>query len=61
MTDNGDKVTVLGYSENWLDFNEVKDFVEKKDKLDTLKLTPEFLNQNQKAIALFNNENMKSR
>jgi hypothetical protein len=61
VTDAGDNVTVLGYSENWLQASELQKLLQGSDDLKALKMVPEFSNDKQKAIALFNNSKMKAR
>jgi len=61
ITDAGDNVTVLGYSENWLQPAELQKQLSDSGELKALKMVPEFSNEKQKAIALFNNSKMKAR
>lgn len=60
-TDQGDNVTVLGYSENWVQSSDLQKHIDKDGDLKALKLSLEFSVEKQKAIALFNNSKMRAR
>ena len=59
ITDKGDLMTVLGYSEDWIEWNSIKSQLDKDQsefEEKTLRkhaLTPELVNEKQKVIGLF--------
>jgi hypothetical protein len=67
LTDKGDLMTVLGYSENWIEWNSIRSELDKdssnfEDK--TLKkhvLTPELVSDKQKVIGLFYDPEQRAR
>ena len=67
ITDKGDYVTVLGYSENWLTASALEKLLKDKSSeevskaLQKVNLSFEFINEKQVAIAIFYDKNQKER